>query len=86
MTRPNLGEDINNKSFIDRLYRLEKLGYIDKAEEWFIYRRARNAASHEYPEAPELMVKNLKEIIHLAKNLLDYWSVLDQKIIQILNL
>lgn len=80
----NLGEDIKGKSFIDRLHMLEKLGYIAHAEDWFVYRRARNAAAHEYPDVPELMVKNLEEIIHLAGELLAYWKFLKEKIAKLL--
>jgi pyridoxine 5'-phosphate synthase PdxJ len=81
----NLGEDIKGRSFIDRLNLLEKLGYINDAGHWFDYRNARNAVSHEYPDSPELMLKNLTEILSLAKELLEYWKNLDQKIKQIIS-
>ena len=80
----NLGEDIQGKSFIDRLHMLEKLGYMDNAQYWFVYRKARNAAAHEYPDNPEMMVKNLKDIIGLAEELVIYWNYLDKKIETIL--
>jgi hypothetical protein len=79
-----IGEDIQSMSFIDRLNALEKLGYIDNAQHWFDYRDARNAAAHEYPDSPALMVKNLEDIIKLAKELLEYWQKLEQKIEQII--
>ena len=81
----NIGEDIKGKSFIDRLNLLEKLGYVDNAGHWFDYRNARNAVSHEYPDSPDLMLKNLTEILSLAKELLSYWENLDQKIKQIIS-
>ena len=73
-------EDIINKSFIDRLNMLEKLGYINDAQHWFTYRKARNSVAHEYPENLDLMLKNLEEIIHLAKDLSLYWDGLRIKI------
>lgn len=76
----NLGEDIKGRSFIDRLNLIEKLGYINDSEHWLDYRNARNAVSHEYPDSPDLMLENLIEIFNLAKELLDYWKNLDQKI------
>ena len=79
-----IGEDIKGKSFIDRLNLLEKLNYIDNAEHWFEYRDARNAVSHEYPDSPDLMIENLKEIIELSKQLLKYWQDLGEKIIRII--
>lgn len=81
----NIGEDIKGRSFIDRLNLLEKLGYINDAGHWFDYRNARNAVSHEYPDSPELMLKNLTEILSLAKELLEYWKKLDKKIKQIIS-
>lgn len=75
-----IGEDIEEMSFIDRLNLLEKLRYIDDAQQWFDYREARNAAAHEYPDSPDLMVKHLEDIIKLAKKLLDYWQQLEKKL------
>jgi len=37
------------KAFIDKLYRLEKIGYISSADDWLLMREARNAYSHDYP-------------------------------------
>ncbi len=79
-----IGEDTQGMSFIDRLNLLEKLGYIDDAQHWFDYRDARNAAAHEYSDSPAVMVKNLENIIRLAKELLAYWQKLGQKIEKII--
>ena len=80
-----IGEDIESMSFIDRLNLLEKLGYISDAQHWFDYRNARNAVAHDYPDSPDLMVQYLEEVIELAKDLLDYWKSLEQKINQIIS-
>lgn len=80
-----VGEDIKGKSFIDRLNLIEKLGYIENAEHWFEYRQARNAIAHEYPDSPEINLKNLEKIIELAKLLLAYWHNLNNKIKQVIN-
>jgi len=74
-----IGEDISGKSFIDRLNMLEKLGYIENASHWFDYRNARNAAAHEYPDNPDLALKNLENLIRLAQELLMYWQFLKIK-------
>lgn len=76
----SLGEDIKGMSFIDRLNRIEKLGYIDNAHSWFCYREARNRIAHEYHDSPALMLQNLSEVISLAEKLLSYWKYLDEKI------
>ncbi len=38
------------KAFIDKLYRLEKIGAITSAEDWLLMREARNTFSHDYPD------------------------------------
>lgn len=46
-----LGEEITAMPAIDRLNRLEQLGWLPSAEEWTEPRRIRNEFTHEYPEA-----------------------------------
>ena len=68
-----LGENIYQKSFIDRLNMLEKLGIIQNSEQWQNYRAARNAATHEYPDNPKLMANNLNHVIELSQELIQFW-------------
>lgn len=75
-----LGENIQNKSFIDRLNMLEKLGFLEDAQHWFIYRKVRNAFTHEYPDNMALLVKNLEDVMRLSAELCAYWYDLNQKI------
>jgi len=44
------GEEITAMSVIDRLNRLEQLGWLASAEHWGELRRVRNEFAHEYPE------------------------------------
>ena len=46
-------EDIAAMSVVDRLNRLEQLGWLPSAAEWSELRRIRNAFAHDYPETPE---------------------------------
>lgn len=57
-----LKEPFESRPMIDKLNRLEKLGYIEEAEEWHHLRGLRNQLSHEYGEDPD---KNA-EILNLA--------------------
>ncbi len=68
-----LGENIQQLSFIDRLNLLEKLGILSSTEQWRMYRFARNAATHEYPDKMELMAENLNRIIALSIELINFW-------------
>ncbi len=47
-------------SMIDRLNRLEQLGWIPLADEWLELRRIRNEFAHDYPENPELHLARLR--------------------------
>lgn len=44
---------------IDRLNRLEKLGFLESAADWETIREARNKLAHEYPDDPEKNAETL---------------------------
>lgn len=48
-----LGEDVGPMAALDRLARLEQLGWIHDAERWAELRRIRNEFAHDYPETLE---------------------------------
>ncbi len=68
-------EQGNLKAFIDKLYRLEKIGAIDSADDWLLMREIRNAFSHDYPDDPELQAELLNKAFELAARLLEKISV-----------
>lgn len=45
-----LGEDVTPMPVIDRLNRLEQLGWLPSAADWAELRRIRNEFAHDYPE------------------------------------
>ncbi len=59
------------KTFIDKLYRLEKIGAIDSADDWLLMREIRNAFSHDYPGDPELQAELLNKAFEIAVRLLE---------------
>jgi hypothetical protein len=59
------------KAFIDKLYRLEKIGAIVSADDWLLMREARNAFSHDYPDDQELQAALLNKVYELAAQLLE---------------
>lgn len=73
-----LAEDAT--AFIDKLNRLEKLGYIDSAAWWMELREIRNQITHDYPDDYELIATHMVTLIPKVKELLDYWQQLKQKI------
>lgn len=59
------------KAFIDKLYRLEKIGAIPSADAWLLMREIRNMFSHDYPDDPALQAGILNKAYELAAQLLD---------------
>jgi hypothetical protein len=59
------------KAFIDKLYRLEKIGAIASADDWLLLREIRNAFAHDYPDDLELQAEVLNKAFALTENLLD---------------
>jgi hypothetical protein len=48
-----LQEPSEDWPMIDRINRLEKLGFLDNASDWEAIREARNKLTHEYPNDPD---------------------------------
>ncbi|RQW05162.1 MAG: hypothetical protein EH225_04915 [Calditrichaeota bacterium] len=48
-----LNEPMENTSMLDKLNRLEKLGYLSRKEVWQELRNLRNNLTHEYPDQVE---------------------------------
>ncbi len=75
-----IGEYSDDMSLLDILDKLEKLKFIENAEEWIKIRKLRNKLAHEYPESYEEIKNDLilaveyyntmKKIYHYMKNYL----------------
>jgi len=76
----SLGEDVSNIPVIDRLNRLEQLGWLPSADEWVELRRIRNEFTHEYPETPEERLERLQLATESAARLLEILGILLEKI------
>lgn len=63
-----LAEPVEDWPMIDRLNRLEKLGFLN-ADEWLRWRQIRNQLSHEYPEPPEVRFTVLTAAVTAAGEL-----------------
>ena len=65
-----VGEQGALNTFIDKLNRLEKIGAIDNAAQWPLFREMRNAFAQDYPENNELNAETLNRAMPLASELL----------------
>ncbi len=73
-----LGEEA--AAFIDKLNRLEKLGYIENANWWMDLRETRNKIMHDYPDDYAIIISHLALLIKHANELLLFWDTLKSKI------
>ncbi len=73
-----LGEDAG--PFVDKLNKLEKLGYIDDVNWWMDLREIRNQIMHDYPEDYEAIALHLSMLSTKANELLMFWDGLKNKI------
>ena len=56
-----LQEPFEERPMLDKLHRLEKLGYLPSAEQWHMLRVIRNRFAHDYPEDNALKAAYLNE-------------------------
>jgi hypothetical protein len=75
-----LGEEIAAMSVLDRLDRMEQLGWMTSAEEWGDLRRIRNEFTHEYPETAEERFEKLKLALSSARRLLEIFGIFGDRI------
>lgn len=74
LTLKLLQEDLQGKTFIDILNRLEKIGALKDVSFWSSMREVRNSISHEYPEVPELVCQRVNACRQKTDELLAYWE------------
>ena len=67
-------------AFIDKLNKLEKLGYIDDATWWIELREIRNKIAHDYPDDHDLICSHISAVIVKAAELIEFWQKLKTKV------
>lgn len=73
-----LGEDAH--AFIDKLNKLEKLGYLEDADWWMELREIRNEIAHDYPHDYSILARQANKFFIAAQDLLIFWNNLKIKI------
>lgn len=69
-----LGEEIENKSFIDIFNKLEQIGVIADLEKWTKLREIRNELSHDYGDDIKESVERLNIIYNMYDVLIEYYK------------
>ena len=68
-----LNEQFEERPMLDKLNRLEKLGYIDNVENWQVVRNIRNKFAHDYPDDPD---KNLAHLNVALESVTTLYNIL----------
>ncbi len=76
-----LGEDA--LTFIDKLNKLEKIGYVHEVNWWMSLREIRNQVMHDYPDDYEAISLHLFILMEKSNELLLFWEELKNKISKI---
>ncbi|MDN3522975.1 hypothetical protein [Halomonas ramblicola] len=71
-----LQEPYEDRPMIDKLNRLEKLGFLESGDQWQQLRIIRNRFSHDYPDDPEknaallnLAIRSVDDILAILKRI-----------------
>lgn len=59
-------------AFIDKLNKLEKLGYIEDVNWWVELREIRNKIAHNYPDDHDLICSHISVVIVKAAELIEF--------------
>jgi hypothetical protein len=77
-----LQEPLEERPMLDKLNRLEKLGYLHNAEMWSSVRSIRNKFAHDYPDDPEKNAALVNIAIEAAHSMVDLLAAIAKKLRQ----
>lgn len=72
-----LQEPYDDKPMLDKLNRLEKLGYLSSAQAWQHWRAIRNGFAHDYPEDDALKAAFLNQAVEAVPALLQALALVE---------
>lgn len=62
-------EPYDDRPMLDKLHRLEQLGFVGNADRWLQIRAIRNRFAHEYPDEPARNAANINAGFQAARDL-----------------
>lgn len=80
-----IGEDVSNKSHLDKIHKLEKLEILEDKKWWLDLRNLRNFLTHEYPDNPEFIATNLNDAVIESEKLVKFLEKIEKYINEKLN-
>jgi hypothetical protein len=76
-----LEEPSKQMSFLDKLNRLEQLGFIDSKEQWLMLRNLRNSIAHEYEDDTSKMCQAINHMYQSYVTLVQYFTKIHEKVL-----
>ena len=77
-----LQEPFEERPMLDKLNRLEKLGYVQNAEMWGSVRSIRNKFAHDYPDDPEKNAALINIATEAAQSMVGVLVAIEKKLRQ----
>jgi len=77
-----LQEPFEERPMLDKLNRLEKLGYLQNAEAWGSIRSIRNKFAHDYPDDPEKNAALINIATEAAQSMVGVLAGIEKKLRQ----
>ena len=75
-----LTEQFEDRPMLDKLNRLEKLGFIDSVEQWQTVRNIRNKFGHDYPDDPNKSAAHLNLALESVSVLYDMLTTISTQL------
>lgn len=75
-----LQEPLEERPMLDKLNRLEKLGYLHDAEMWGSVRSIRNKFAHDYPDDPEKNAALVNIATEAARTMVGMLAAVEKKL------
>jgi hypothetical protein len=75
-----LQEPFEERPMLDKLNRLEKLGYVQNAEMWQSIRSIRNKFAHDYPDDSEKNAALVNIAIDAAQSMISMLTAIEEKL------
>lgn len=75
-----LQEPFEERPMLDKLNRLEKLGYVQNAEMWQNIRSIRNKFAHDYPDDPEKNAALVNIATEAAQSMIGVLAAIEKKL------
>jgi hypothetical protein len=76
-------ENVDSMTTLDRMHKLEKIGFLPSSQVWKKIRDVRNHVTHEYPEKTDSLIAGFNDLIEYSFVLIGYFEKMKSEISRI---